>query len=369
MTVIRRIALGTLVTLAAVLLVLAWLVSYDAGPEPAAPIPAQAARMKALVFRQYGGPEILRIEEVEKPSPRPDELLIRVHAASLNPLDWHRMRGLPYPVRLLATGIGRPRFTRLGVDFAGTVEAAGAQVRRFRVGDELFGTADGAVAEYVTSTEVGLALKPANLTFEQAAAAPVAGLTALQGLRDKGQLKAGQKVLINGASGGVGTFAVQIAKSTGAEVTGVCSTRNQELVRRIGADHVVDYTREDVTRGNERFDLVLDMVGSYPLLAYRRVLEPHGTLVVVGSPSNDRWIGAMSGLIKATLIHPLVGQHYDVLLADANRTQDLETLAELMRSGKVTPVIDRTYTLVDAAEAMRYLEQGHARGKVIIRVD
>jgi NADPH:quinone reductase-like Zn-dependent oxidoreductase len=369
MTVIRRIALGTLVTLAALVLVLAWFISHDAGPAPLAPIPPQAARMKALVFRQYGGPEVLRIEEVVKPSPKPDELLIRVHAASLNPLDWHRMRGLPYPVRLLATGIGRPRLTRLGVDFAGSVEAVGAQVRHFRVGDEVFGTADGAVAAYVTSTEVGLALKPANSTFEQAAAVPIAGLTALQGLRDKGQLKAGQKLLINGASGGVGTFAVQIGKSMGAEVTGVCSTRNQELVRLIGADHVVDYTREDVTRGNERFDLVLDMVGSHPLLAYRRVLNPHGTLVVVGSPSTDRWIGAMSGWIKATFIRPFVGQHYDVLMADANRTQDLDALAELMRSGRVTPVIDRTYALADAAEAMRYLEQGHARGKIIIRVD
>jgi NADPH:quinone reductase-like Zn-dependent oxidoreductase len=369
MRLIRRIALGTLVTLAALALIGAWLISHDAGPAPIAPISPQSARMKALVFRQYGGPEVLRIEEVEKPSPKADELLIRVLAASLNPLDWHRMRGLPYPVRLLASGIGRPRLTRLGVDFAGSVESVGSQVRRFRVGDEVFGTADGAVAAYVTSTEVGIALKPADSTFEQAAAVPVAGLTALQGLRDKAQLKAGQKILINGASGGVGTFAVQIAKSMGAEVTGVCSTRNQELVRRIGADHVVDYTREDVTQGSERFDVVLDMIGSYPLLSYRRVLNPHGTLVVVGSPSTDRWIGAMSGWIKATLIRPFVGQHYDVLMADANRTQDLDTLAELMRSGQVTPIIDRTYALADTAEAMRYLEQGHARGKIIIRID
>jgi NADPH:quinone reductase-like Zn-dependent oxidoreductase len=369
MTLMRRVALGTLVILVALVLVVAWLISRDAGPAPIAPIPPQSARMKALVFRQYGGPEVLRIEEIEKPSPKADQLLIRVHAAALNPLDWHRMRGLPYPVRLLASGVGRPRFLGLGVDFAGTVEAVGSQVKGFRVGDEVFGTADGAVAAYVTSTEVGIALKPANSTFEQAAAVPVAALTALQGLRDKGQLKAGQKVLINGASGGVGTFAVQIAKSMGAEVTGVCSTRNQELVRRIGADHVVDYTREDVTRGNERFDLVLDMIGSYPLLSYRRVLNAHGTLVVVGSPSSDRWVGAMSGWIKATFIRPFVGQHYDVLMADADRTQDLDTLAELMKSGQVTPVIDRTYALADAAEAMRYLEQGHARGKVVIRID
>ena len=309
MTLIRRIALGTLVTLGALVLVVAWLISHDAGPAPIAPIPPQSTRMKALVFRQYGGPEVLRIEEVEKPSPKADELLIRVYAASLNPLDWHRMRGLPYPVRLLDSGIGRPRFTRLGVDFAGSVEAVGPQVRRFRVGDEVFGTADGAVATYVTSTEVGIALRPANSTFEQAAAVPIAALTALQGLRDKGHLKAGQKVLINGASGGVGTFAVQIAKSMGAEVTGVCSTRNQELVRQIGADHVVDYTREDVTRVHERFDLVLDIIGSYPLLSYRRVLNPHGTLVVVGSQSTDRWIGAMSGSIKALFIRPFVGPH------------------------------------------------------------
>jgi NADPH:quinone reductase-like Zn-dependent oxidoreductase len=369
MTMIRKIALGTLVILAALVLVCAWYISHDAGPAPVAPIPQQSARMKAVVFRQYGGPEVLHIEEVEKPSPKADELLIRVHAASLNPFDWHRMRGLPYPVRLIMTGIGRPRNTRLGVDFAGTVEAVGPQVKNFRVGDEVFGAADGAVAEYVTSTEVGIALKPANSTFEQAAAVPIAGLTALQGLRDKGQLKAGQKVLINGASGGVGTFAVQIAKSMGAEVTGVCSTRNLELVRRIGADHAVDYTREDVTRGNERFDLVLDMVGSYPLLAYRRVLNPHGTLVVVGSPSTDRWIGAMSGWIKVTFIRPFVGQDYGTLMGDVNRTQDLDALAELIKSGQVTPIVDRTYALADTAEAMRYLEQGHARGKVIIRIE
>jgi NADPH:quinone reductase-like Zn-dependent oxidoreductase len=369
MTLIRRVALGTLAISAALLLGVAWLISHDAGPAPVAPIPSQSARMMALVFRQYGGPEVLRVEEIEKPSPKADELLIRVHAAALNPLDWHRMRGEPYPMRLMGQGVGRPRLVRLGVDVAGTVEAIGSQVRRFRVGDEVFGTADGAVADYVTSTEVGIALKPANSTFEQAAAVPVAALTALQALRDKGQLKAGQKVLINGASGGVGTFAVQIAKSMGAEVTGVCSTRNQELVQRIGADHVVDYTVADVTRGNERFDLVLDMIGSYPLLSYRRVLNPHGTLVVVGSPSTDRWIGAMSGLIKASFIRPFVGQHYDFLLADANRTQDLDTLAELMKSGQVTPIIDRAYVLADAAEAMRYLEQGHARGKVVIRIE
>ena len=369
MTTIRRIALGTLVTLGALVLVLAWYISHDTGPAPVASIPQQSARMKALVFRQYGGPEVLRIEEVEKPSPKPDELLIRVHAASLNPYDWHRMRGLPYPVRPMLTGIGRPRVTRLGVDFAGTVEAVGSKVTHFRVGDEVFGAADGAVAEYVTSSEVGIALKPANSTFEQAAAVPIAGVTALQGLRDKGQLKAGQKVLINGASGGVGTFAVQIAKSMGAQVTGVCSTRNQELVRRIGADHVVDYTREDVTRGNEHFDLVLDIVGSYPLLSYRRVLNPHGTLVVVGAQSTDHWIGAMSGWIKVAFIRPFVGQHYEVLMADVNRTPDLDALAALMTSGQVTPVIDRTYALADAAEAMRYLEQGHARGKVIVRID
>lgn len=369
MTLIRRIALGTLVILAALVLGGAWYISHDTGPAPLAPIPQQSERMKAVVFRQYGGPEVLRIEEVEKPSPKADELLIRVHAASLNPLDWHRMRGLPYPVRPMMTGIGRPRNIRLGVDFAGSVEAVGAQVKHFRVGDEVFGAADGAVAEYVTSTEVGIALKPANSTFEQAAGVPIAGLTALQGLRDKGQLKAGQKVLINGASGGVGTFAVQIAKSMGAQVTGVCSTRNLELVRRIGADHVVDYTREDVTRGNERFDLVLDMVGSYPLLSYRRVLNPNGTLVVVGSQSNDRWIGAMSGWINATVIGHFVGQHYEVLMADVNRTPDLDALAQLMQSGQVTPIIDRTYAIADTAEAMRYLEQGHARGKVIIRID
>jgi len=368
MTRSSKIGGTVIVLLALVLGALASVLSHDAAPAAERPLPSDAIRMKAIVYRQYGSPDVLEFKDIQKPTPMDNELLVKVRAAAANPLDWHYLRGMPYLVRMLR-GLGRPKFTRLGVDFAGTVEAVGRKVRRFKVGDEIFGTADGAFAEYVTSTEEGLALKPSNMSFEQAASVPVAAITALQGLRDKGQIRPGQKVLINGASGGVGTFAVQIAKALGAEVTGVCSTRNLQLVRTIGADHVVDYTQEDFTQGAQRYDLILDTVGNHSLQENRRVLNPRGVLVIVGGPNNGRWIGPLITPIKAWLISPFVSQRLLMVLADANRTGDLDSLRDLMQSGKLTPVIDRQYTLQEVPAAIRYLETGHARGKVVISLE
>jgi len=363
----RIVSLSALVIVIALASV-ALLLSHDSPPAQAPILSSDIPRMKAIVLPQYGSPDVLKLEEVAKPTPAHNELLIKVRAASINPLDWHRMRGTPYLVRV-RIGMGRPKLPRLGVDFSGTVEAIGTDVKLFKVGDEIFGTADGTLAEYVTSTEVGLAMKPTNMTSQQAASVPVAGLTALQGLRDAGHIRAGWKVLINGASGGVGTFAVQIAKSFGAEVTAVCSTSNTQMVRSIGADHVIDYTAEDFTKGAQRYDLIFDAAGSHPVLDLRRVLTPHGTIVIIGGPSNDPWIGPMAGFIKGYVISPFVSQRIVTFIADANKTEDLDTLRDLMRAGKVTPVIDRQYTLSEAPAAMRYLEMGHARGKLVINLE
>jgi NADPH:quinone reductase-like Zn-dependent oxidoreductase len=368
MTRTSKIVGGSALVIVIALASLALVLSHDSPPAPAAILPSDTARMKAIVFRQYGSPDVLKLEDVAKPTPAHNELLIKVRAASVNPLDWHRMRGTPYFARA-EVGIGRPKLTRLGVDFSGTVDAVGADVRLFKVGDEIFGTADGALAAYVTSTEVGLAMKPANMTFQQAASVPVAGLTALQALRDAGHIRPGSKVLINGASGGVGTFAVQIAKSFGAEVTGVCSTRNVQMVRSIGADHVIDYTAEDYTKGTDRYDLIFDTVGSHSLLDERHVLTPHGTIVIIGAPSNDPWIGSLGGFVKGYFVSPFVSQKIVSFFADVNKTEDLNTLRDLMRTGKVTPVIDRQYSLSEAPAAVRYLEMGHVRGKLVINLD
>jgi NADPH:quinone reductase-like Zn-dependent oxidoreductase len=324
--------------------------------------------MKAIVYRQYGSPDVLKLEQIAKPTPAHDEVLIKVRAASVNPLDWHFMRGLPYLVRL-RSGIGRPKFTQLGVDFSGTVEAIGSDVKLFKVGDDIFGTANGAFAQYATSTEAGLALKPSNMSFQQAASVPIAGITALQGLRDKGLVRPGQKVLINGASGGVGTFAVQIAKSLGAEVTAVCSTRNMEMVRSIGADRVIDYSVEDYTKGTQRYDVVFDIIGNHSLLANRGVLTADGIVVIVGAQSNDPWIGPLARFAEAFVIAPFVHQRLVMFLADANSTDDMNALRDLMQAGRLTPVIDRQYTLSEVPAAIRYLETGHARGKVVISIE
>ena len=323
--------------------------------------------MRAVVRSRYGSPDVLELQEVEVPMLADDGVLVRVHAASVNRADWYALTGTPLVGR---TGIGllRPKERGLGTDFAGTVDAVGKDVSQFRPGDEVFGGRDGAFAEYVSVRE-GRAIvsKPANVTFEEAAAVPVAALTALQGLRDKGQVQAGQKVLINGASGGVGTFAVQIAKALGAEVTGVCSTGNVDLVRSIGADHVIDYTREDFTRTDRRYDLLLDVAGSRPWSACRRVLNPQATLVIVGAPKGNRLVGPLSHIVKVKLAAFRSSQKVVFFIAKFDKT-DMAVLADLLAARTVVPVIDRRYELAETADAFRYLGDGHARGKIVLAV-
>ncbi len=343
---------------------LAIVLSHDSACEPAPAISSESETMKAIVYRCYGSSDVLKFEDIEKPMPADNEVLVKVVAASVNPLDWHFMRGSPYFMRLMS-GLGSPNNTGMGVDFAGTVEAVGRDVTRFKPGDAVFGGGSGAFAEYLTVREDrALVMKPVNVSFEQAAAAPIAAITALQALRDKGKIQPGQKVLINGASGGVGTFAVQIAKSFGADVTGVCSTRNVEMVLSIGAEHVVDYTKEDYTESGEQYDLIIDMVSNHSLSANRKALEPNGSLVIIGGGKGN-WLGPMMGPIKAAMLSPFVDQEFGMLLATMRR-DDLATLGELMQAGKVTPVIDRRYRLSEVPAAIRYSEEGHARGKIII---
>jgi len=321
--------------------------------------------MKAIVYHDYGSPDVLRCEDVAKPTPGDDEVLIRIRAAAANPMDYGLMSGV-YLMRLM-TGLRKPKLTRPGADLAGEVEAVGKNVTRFQPGDPVFGGARGAFAEYVCAREDRLASKPANLTFEQAAAIPVAGLTALQGLRDKGRLQPGQKVLVNGAAGGVGTFAVQVGKWLGAQVTGVCSTRNVDLVRSIGADHVIDYTRDDFTRSGERYDLIFDCMGNRPLSDWRHVMTPRGTFVAVGGRPGGRWVGPLPYLLKLLVSSRFVSQKVVLFMASL-RSDDLIILKELIEAKEVTPVIDRRYKLIEAADAIRYLKAGHARGKVVIAV-
>jgi NADPH:quinone reductase-like Zn-dependent oxidoreductase len=360
-----KILVGIALVAAVGVVSLALAISHTSPCGPAPPVAAGMPLMKGVVHRCYGSPDVIRYEDLPKPAPADDEVLVRVHAASVNPLDWHYLRGTPYLVRIEA-GFGKPQNPRLGVDFAGTVEAVGKSVTRFKPGDEVFGGKFGALADYVTvRQERALALKPANMTFEQAASVPIAGITALQALRDKAQLRAGQKVLINGASGGVGTFAVQIAKSLGAEVTGVCSTRNMELVRSIGADHVIDYTHDDFTKDPQRYDVIVDNVGTHSLSEYRRVLNPKGIYVSVGSTTIGNWFAWLEAPLEGAALSHFVSQRFITLFADLN-AQDVAALGALMQSGKLTPVIDRKYKLSEAAEAMRYLEKGHARGKIVL---
>lgn len=325
--------------------------------------------MKAIVQDRYGSPDVLEFTEVDKPVAAENEVLVRVHAAGVNAYDWHVMRGDPYLARPMI-GFGGPRVKIRGRDFAGRVEAVGPDVTRFRPGDEVFGEGYGAFAEYVCVPDDVVETKPANLTFEQAAAMPLAGNTALMGLRDLGRVQPGQRVLVNGASGGVGTFAVQIAKSFGAHVTGVCSTRNVDLVRSIGADHVIDYTREDFTRDGRRYDVVFDLVGNRSLTACRRALTPTGTLILSGGGvfEGGSVIGPMGLLIRGQLLSRFV-RHRLLALTAAQSKDNLATLRDLAESGKVTPVIDRTYPLNEVPEAIRYLEVEHARAKVVITVD
>jgi NADPH:quinone reductase-like Zn-dependent oxidoreductase len=325
--------------------------------------------VKAIVYCDYGLTN-LKLEDIEKPTPTDDQILVKVRAASINPYDWHFIEGTPYIMRM-GVGLRKPKDTRLGVDFAGTVEAVGKNVTQFKPDDEVFGGRTGAFAEYVcVRADRAVALKPANLTFEQAASVNIAGITALQALRDKGKIQPGQKVLINGASGGVGTFAVQIAKSLGADVTGVCSTRNVDLVRSLGADHVIDYTKEDFAKGAERYDVILDNVPNHSLSDCRGVLTPKGKYVMVGGggPNDGRWIGPFGRVINTLLLSPFVSQEMGMFMADTNK-KDLTVLAALMESGKVKPVIDRRYKLTEVPAAIAYLEEGHARGKVVITLE
>jgi NADPH:quinone reductase-like Zn-dependent oxidoreductase len=342
-----------------------WFVS----PAPTA-LRGSGEPMKAIVHHDYGSSDVLRFEETEKPLPNDNQVLIKVRAAAANPLDWHYMRGTPYIMRIMGLGLRKPKDPRFGADVAGQIESVGRNVTEFKPGDEVFGTSGGAFAEYAPASKDRVVLKPADLTFEQAAAVPVAALTALQALRDEGRIRPGQRVLINGASGGVGTFAVQIAKSFGADVTGVCSTRNVAMVRSLGADHVIDYTKEDFTQGAKAYDLILDNVGNLSLLAARRVMSPKGIFVMVGGggPHDGRWIGPLAGPIKAFMLSPFVSQKFVMVMASINK-HDLIVLNELMETKKVTPVIDRTYPLSEVPAAIRYLEEGHARGKVVITVE
>jgi NADPH:quinone reductase-like Zn-dependent oxidoreductase len=321
--------------------------------------------MKAIVHERYGRPEVLKLRDVEKPLIKDDQVLVRVHASSVNPVEWYGVTG-PYFARL-GNGLRKPKSTAVGSDLAGRVEAVGRDVKDLQPGDEVFGTSGYSWAEYAPAREEKLVLKPANLSFEEAAAVPIAALTALQALRDKGQVQPGQKVLINGASGGVGTFAVQIAKSFGADVTAVCSTRNLELVRSLGADRVVDYTREDFTKRGERHELMLDIAGSRSFWAFRRALTPEATVVLVGGPMKYRGLGPLPHLAGTWLKSRGRSQTVTFFLAKIT-TEDLTVMKELLEAGKVRPVIDRTCQLSEAVEALAYLGEGHARGKVVITV-
>jgi len=325
--------------------------------------------MKAITHCEYGGPEVLKVEEIEKPVPNDNQVLVKVRANSVNPLDL-TIRG-PLLLRPLF-GLRKPKDTRLGVDYSGTVEAVGKNVTNFKPGDEVFGGKNGAIAEYVcVLADRAVVLKPANMTFEQAAAVPVAAITALQGLRDKGKIQSGQKVLINGASGGVGTFAVQIAKSFGTEVTGVCSTHNVDLVRKTGADHVIDYTKEDFTNSAQRYDLIFDLIGNHSFSERRRVLNPNGICVMAGVGGagwHDGMGMRLAGELNAYVRSRFVREKFVAYIAAFNKA-DMTILADLMQAGKITPVIDRTYKLNETADALRYLEQGHARGKVVIKLE
>ena len=323
--------------------------------------------MRAIVYHRYGSPDVLKLEEVEKPTPKDDEVLVKVHAASVNALDWHLLRADPFLARL-NMGLLKPKHQILGADVAGRVESVGRNVKQLRPGDEVFGdifeSGLGGFAEYVSAQEDAWVLKPANMTFDEVAAVPVAALTALQGLRDKGQIEAGQKVLINGASGGVGTFAVQIAKAFGAEVTAVCSTRNVDMVRSIGADQVIDYTEEDFTKSGQQYDLILAVNGYHPIFDYKRALSPKGRHVMTG--------GTMAQFFQAIALGPVISKtgskKMGNFLAKANHN-DLLFIKELLEAGKIVPVIDRRYPLSEVAEAIRYVEEGHAKGKVVITVD
>lgn len=344
-----------------------WRSTNDCASKTAAP----ANPMKAIVYCDYGLAN-LKLQDIEKPTPADDQVLVKVRAVSINPYDWHFVEGTPYVMRAMGVGLRKPKDIQLGVDFAGTVEAVGKNVTQFKPGDEVFGGRGGAFAQYVCPRATrAVVLKPANVSFEEAASVNIAGITALQAVRDKGKVQSGQKVLINGASGGVGTFAVQIAKSLGGDVTGVCSTHNVDLVKSLGADHVIDYTKEDFTKGAERYDVMLDNVGNHSLSECRGVLTPNGKYVLIGGggANEQGFLGGLGKALWAMVFSKFVNQQMGMMMADANQ-KDLTVLADMMQSGKLKPVIDRTYkSLGEIPDAIRYLEQGHAKGKVIVTVE
>lgn len=348
-----------------VLFVSYWRSTNDCQSLAAAP----GEKMKAVVYCDYGTPDVLTVMDIAKPVPNDNQLLVKVHAASVNPYDWHFIRGTPYIMRL-GNGLRKPASSRVGVDFAGTVEAVGKNVTQFKPGDEVFGGKTGAFAEYLCVSEKGVTSKPNNISFEQAGSIQIAGMTALQALRTKAKIQPGERVLINGASGGVGTFAVQIGKVLGAHVTGVCSMRNVEMVRSLGADEVIDYTKEDFANSGKQWDVILDNVPNHSLADCRRVLTPKGKYIMIGGggPDDGRWIGPFARVIKIMLLKPFISQEMGMMISEPSK-EDQTFLADLMRAGKVKPVIDKTYPLHQLPDAIRYLEEGHARGKVAIIVN
>jgi len=346
---------------------LAVTVSYDSPCPPAPPLAAGAVPIRAITQRCYGVPDGLRLETIARPEPKEGQVLVKVRASSVNPAEWYGVSGQPRVIRL-SSGIGTPKRTRVGYDMAGIVEAVGPNATAFKPGDEVFGGAGGAFAEYALAREKAIVAKPPNISFEEAAGIPIAAITALQGLRDQGHIAAGKKVLINGSSGGVGTYAVQIAKSFGAEVTGVCSARNAEMVRSLGADHVIDYTKENFTEGKERYDLILDNVGSQDFSDMSNVMTPDGIIVVVGGSKKEPFLGPISRVVSSKVAGGFIDQQIKFYIADVNAA-DLEWLAGLVRDGKMKTVIDRRYPLEETGAALVYLGEGHARGKVVITVD
>jgi NADPH:quinone reductase-like Zn-dependent oxidoreductase len=364
-----KVLLWTAGTLGVAVIGLRLVLSHDSPCGTAPPLAAGETPMKGWVHRCYGGPDIVQYEDLPKPVPADDEVIVKVRAASVNPLDWHYMRGKPYVMRMMGSGVGSPKDPLLGVDFAGVVESVGKSVTKFKPGDEVFGGRDGAFSEYVRVRESrNIVMKPANISFEEAAAVPIAAITALQAVRDSGKLKAGEKMLVNGASGGVGTYAVQIAKALGAEVTGVCSGRNVELVRSLGADQVIDYTREDFTKGAVKYDLIVDNVTTHPLSDYRRVLTDTGRFVIIGSRNDGDYLGPMADVLKAKAYDPFVSQEFGFMMSSM-KPEDLTTLRDMLAAGKIHAVIDRTYKFSEVPEALRYLETGRARGKVVVKFE
>lgn len=363
----RAVMLGLMAVVLVLAAGLAMALRYESACPDAPAADAGATSMRALLRRCYGGTDRLAIERVPRPALADDTVLVKVHVAAVNPLDWHYMRGKPYIMRLDA-GLGAPKGVGMGVDFAGTVDAIGKGVTRFKVGDRVFGIGDGSLADYVAVRESRtIVTMPDGVDFADAAAVPVAAITALQAVRDKARVAPGQKVLVNGASGGVGTYAVQIANALGAEVTGVCSTRNVDMVRSLGAAHVVDYTTDDVTLGSEKYDVIIDNVGTHSLSDYRRVMTPNGVLVVVGSVDDGDYLGPLATLIKAKAAGTFGSQRVEAFISSSNAA-DLTTLRELMQRGQLRSVIDRRYAFAQAAEAIAYLETGRARGKVVVDV-